>query len=42
MKHDKLFEIVKSDNIVIPMYIYKELPKLKIDHESLLWKNILI
>ena len=30
MKYGKLVDIVKSGNIIIPLYIYKEFPKLKI------------
>ena len=31
MKHEKLLDVVKSDSIIIPLYIYKEYPKLNID-----------
>lgn len=37
MNHDKLLNIVKSDNIIIPLYVYKEFPKLNIDYESFLF-----
>lgn len=33
MKYGKLINIVKSGNIIIPLYIYKEFPKLNIDYE---------
>ncbi len=37
MKYGKLVDIVKSGNIIIPLYIYKEFPKLNIDLESFLF-----
>ncbi len=37
MKYGKLVDIVKSGNIIIPLYIYKEFPKLKIDIDTFLF-----
>lgn len=37
MKYGKLVDIVKSGNITIPLYIYKEFPKLNIDMETFLF-----
>lgn len=37
MKYEKLINVVKSDNIVIPLYIYKQFPKLNIDYETFLF-----
>lgn len=37
MKYGKLVDIVKSGSINIPLYIYKEYPKLKIDLETFLF-----
>lgn len=37
MKYGKLVDIVKSGNIIIPLYVYKEFPKLNIDLESFLF-----
>ena len=34
MKYGKLLDIIKSDNITIPIYIYKQFPKLDIDLET--------
>ena len=34
MKYDKIVELLKGKNIVIPMYIYKIFPKLGIDFED--------
>lgn len=37
MNYDKLSDVVKSGNIIIPLYIYKEYPKLNIDYETFLF-----
>ena len=37
MKYGKLVDIVKSGNIIIPLYVYREFPKLNIDLESFLF-----
>lgn len=37
MKYGKLVDIVKSVDIIIPLYVYKEFPKLNIDLESFLF-----
>ena len=37
MKHDKIQDVVKSGNIVIPLYIYKDFSKLNIDYESFIF-----
>lgn len=37
MKYGKLVDMVKSGNIVIPVYIYKEFPNLGIDLESFIF-----
>ena len=37
MEHDALLNIIKSDNIVIPLYIYKEFPKLNVDYETFIF-----
>ena len=37
MKYGKLMNIVKSGNIVIPTYIYKQFPKLDIDLETFIF-----
>ena len=37
MKYGKLVDIVQSGNIIIPLYIYKEFPKLNIDLETFLF-----
>ena len=37
MKYDKLSDVVKSNNIIIPLYIYKEFSKLNIDYETFLF-----
>ncbi len=37
MKYGKLLDIVKSGNIIIPLYIYKEYPKLNIDLETFIF-----
>ena len=37
MKYGKLMDIVKSGTINIPLYIYKEYPKLKIDLETFIF-----
>ena len=37
MKYNNLKDIIQRGNIVIPLYIYKEYPKLKIDLESFLF-----
>jgi hypothetical protein len=37
MKYGKLMNIVKSGNIVIPIYIYKEFSKLDIDLETFIF-----
>ena len=37
MNHDKLLDILKGGNIVIPLYIYKMLPKLNINHECFIF-----
>ena len=34
MKNNKLLELIKTNNIVIPVYIYKLLPRLDIDLET--------
>jgi len=34
MKYGKIMELLKDKNVVIPMYIYKLLPKLEIDFET--------
>ena len=37
MKYERLNNIVKSGNITIPLYIYKELPSLDIDLETFMF-----
>ena len=37
MKYGKLVDVVKSGNINIPLYIYKEYPQLGIDLETFLF-----
>ena len=37
MKYEKLINVVKSGNIVIPLYIYKYFSKLNIDYESFIF-----
>ena len=37
MKHEKLLDVVKSNNIIIPLYIYKEFNKLNIDYETFIF-----
>ena len=37
MKYGKLLDIVKSSNIIIPTYIYKQFPKLDIDLETFIF-----
>ena len=37
MKHEKLLNVVRSNNIIIPLYIYKEFPKLNIDYETFIF-----
>ncbi len=37
MKYGKLLDIIKSSNIVIPTYIYKQFPKLDIDLETFIF-----
>ena len=37
MKFGKILEIVKENNIVIPMYLYKMFPKLEINLETFLF-----
>lgn len=37
MKYDKLQDVVKSNNIIIPLYIYKEYSKLNIDYETFIF-----
>ena len=37
MKHEKLLSVVKSNNIIIPLYIYKEFKKLNIDYETFIF-----
>lgn len=37
MKHDKLVNMVKDANIVIPMYIYKLFPKFNIELETFIF-----
>lgn len=37
MKYDKLQDVVKSTNIIIPLYIYKEYSKLNIDYETFIF-----
>jgi len=37
MKYDKLSDVVKSNNIIIPLYIYKEFSKLNIDYETFIF-----
>lgn len=37
MEHDALLNIVKNNNIIIPLYIYKEFPKLNIDYETFIF-----
>ena len=37
MKYDKLINVVKSGNIVIPLYIYKQFSKFNIDYESFMF-----
>ena len=37
MKYGKLVDIVQSGNIIIPLYIYKEFPKLNIDIETFMF-----
>jgi DNA replication protein len=37
MKYERLNNIVKSGNITIPLYIYKELPSLEIDIETFMF-----
>jgi len=37
MKYEKLINVVKSGNIVIPLYIYKQFPKLNIDYETFIF-----
>ena len=37
MKHEKLLNVVKSNDIIIPLYIYKEFNKLNIDYETFIF-----
>ena len=37
MNRDKLTELIKNKNIIIPLYIYKMFPKLDIDFESFMF-----
>ena len=37
MKNNELLELLKSKNIVIPIYVYKLLPKLDIDMETFIF-----
>ena len=37
MKFGKILEMVKGNNIVIPMYLYKMFPKLEINLETFLF-----
>ena len=37
MQYEDLGKIIRSDNIVIPLYIYKEYPKLNVDCETFLF-----
>ena len=37
MKYGKLVDIVQSGNIIIPLYIYKEFPKLNINLETFMF-----
>lgn len=37
MKYGKLVDLIKSGNIVIPLYFYKEFPKLDIDLETFIF-----
>ena len=37
MKYNKLSDVVKSGNIVIPLYIYKDFPKFNIDYETFIF-----
>ena len=37
MNHDKLLDIVKGGNIIIPLYIYKLYPKLNINYETFIF-----
>lgn len=37
MKYEKISEIIKSENITIPLYIYKEYPGLNINLETFLF-----
>ena len=37
MNHDKLLETISSNNIIIPLYIYKYLPNLKIDSDTFIF-----
>lgn len=37
MKYGKISDIIKSDNITIPLYIYKEYPNLNINLETFLF-----
>lgn len=37
MKYGKLLDVIKSGNIIIPLYIYKEFPKLNIDMDSFMF-----
>ena len=37
MKYGKLLDIIKSSNIIIPIYVYKQFPKLDIDLETFIF-----
>ena len=37
MKYNKLSDVVKSGNIVIPLYIYKDFSKFNIDYETFIF-----
>ena len=37
MNHDKLLDIIKGGNIIIPLYIYKMFPKLNINYETFIF-----
>ena len=37
MNHEKLLDVIKSDDIIIPLYIYKDFQKLNIDYESFMF-----
>ncbi len=37
MKHEKLLNVIKSENIIIPLYIYRDFQKYNIDYETFIF-----